>query len=106
MQASHSLVVLGFLALLSGLVGLYGVTHEGEISQEEPIAVDRTASQLGAADGALPGVDDSITRTLTALGMIERTPLTGPSAIPDEVARILAAFDVPLVLGSAPGGLP
>jgi hypothetical protein len=106
MKATHSLVVLGLLALLTGLVGLYGVTHRGEISRQDPVAVDQIHPQPGAPDGAVPGVDDSITRVLASLGMIERRSLTGPGAIPEEVARILTALNVPLVLDQPAGVVP
>ncbi len=62
--------------------------------------------QEGEPDEAVPGVDDSITRVLTSLGVMESRPLTGVGGIPDEVVRTLAAFDAPLVLHEPTNGAP
>jgi hypothetical protein len=102
MKPTSSLVVLGLLALVFGLGGLYALTQRAEAAPQE-LAV---AAQEEASDGAVPGVDDAITRVLTSLGVMESRPLTGVGGIPDEVVRTLAAFDVPLVLHEPTNGAP
>jgi hypothetical protein len=102
MKATHSLVVMGLLALVSGLGGLYAMTQDAEFATEEPIVT----VQEDEPNGSVPGVDGAITRVLTSLGVMERRPLTAVGDIPDEVVRTLAGFDTTLVLHAQPGGSP
>lgn len=102
MKTTNSLVVLGLLALVSGLGGLYAMSQRAVVPTQEPAVT----VQEGERDGAVPGVDGAITRVLTSLGVMESRPLTGVGDIPDEVVRTLAFFNAPLVLQEAPGGAP
>jgi len=102
MKATNSLVVLGLLALVSGLGGIYAMTKDAEFATEEPIVT----VQEDEPNGAVPGVDGAITRVLTSLGVMERWALTDMGDIPDEVVRTLAAFDTTLVLQVQPDGSP
>jgi hypothetical protein len=103
MKSSHSLVVLGLLALVSGLGALNAVNQRAEVATQEPVV---TVQEMHP-DDVVPGVDGGITRVLTSLGMMERRPLSDVGDIPDEVVSTLAAFNLPLVLpASPPGGSP
>jgi hypothetical protein len=102
MKATNSLVVLGLLALVSGLGGLYAMTQRAGVPSQEPAVT----VQDGERVGAVSGVDDAITRVLTSLGVMESRPLTGVGGIPDEVVRTLAAFGAPLVLHEPTNGAP
>jgi len=102
MKASHSLVVLGLLALVSGLGALLAMTQRVEVATQEPVV----AVQEMKPREVVAGVDEEITRVLTSLGVMENRALTDVGDIPDEVARTLAAFNIPLVLAAPPGGSP
>jgi hypothetical protein len=102
MKASHSLVVLGLLALVSGLGALQAITQRAEAATQEPVV---TVQEMKPGD-VVPGVDAGITRVLTSLGVMENRPLADVGDIPDEVARTLAVFNIPLVLPAPPGGSP
>jgi len=102
MKVSHSIVVLGLLALVSGLGALQAMTQRAEVATQEPVV---TVQEM-KPDGVVPGVDDEISRVLTSLGVMQNRALADVGDIPDEVARTLAAFNVPLVLQAPPGEFP
>lgn len=100
MKPSHAVVALGLVALTTGAVSLHAVSS----GSSEPADVETGATGTTSAVGSeWVGVDGSIRRVLSAVGLAGRYPESHFEEIPDEVVRALASLDVPLVLPPGSG---
>jgi hypothetical protein len=95
--------------LLSGLVVLAGVQFGGDqTSTAEPPAVVTTLPRptVTTTVPSVAGLDPVITRVLAAAGKLQTLAPDQPGLFPPEVARVLAANGVPLLVPEPAGETP
>lgn len=100
MKPAHAVVALGLVAMVTGAVSLHAV------SGGSPEVVDELAETPATTDVVGPGwdgLDRSIPRILSDVGLAESYPDGRLEEIPDEVIRVLSVLGVPLVLSEGSG---
>lgn len=100
MKAAHAVVALGLVAVVTGAVSLHAVSGGSPEVVEEPAEIPATTD---VHSPEWDGVDRSIQRVLSEVGLAERYPEGRLEEIPDEVVRVLSALGVPLVLSDGAG---
>lgn len=100
MKPAHAVVALGLVAMVTGAVSLHAVSGRSSEVVDEVAEIPATADVVSSG---WDGVDRSIQRVLSDVGLAERYPEGRLDEIPDEVVRVLSALGVPLVLSEGPG---
>lgn len=100
MKPAYAVVGLGLVAVVTGAVSLHAVSGESPEVVEEPAEM---AAPTDVLSPGWDGLDRSIQRVLSEVGLAERYPEGRLDEIPDQVARVLSALGVPLVLSDGAG---
>ena len=100
MKPAHAVVALGLVAMVTGAVSLHAVSRG---STEVVDEVAEIPARTDVVTSGWEGVDPSIQRVLSEVGLAERYPESRLEEIPEEVVRVLSALGLPLVLSDRSG---
>lgn len=100
MKPAHAVVALGLFAMVTGAFSLHAVSGGSTEGAEE---VAEIPARTDVVTPGWEGVDRSIQRVLSEVGLAERYPEGRVEDLPDEVVRVLSALGVPLVLSEGSG---
>lgn len=103
MKPAHAVVVLGLVAMVTGAVSLLAVSGGSSEVVDEVAEAPATDVTSDPKNPGWVGVDPSIERVLSDVGLAGRYPEGRLEEIPDEVVRVLATLGVPLVLSEGSG---